>query len=107
MADWRIYHNRWALVTGAGDSIGRMLVLWLGHAGMRDIVQDIRENAAQCVVEEINQPSPSSEVRVTAREEETSNNTIAKERAMARPAILALSDRIMLLSPTISWQPTI
>lgn len=47
------YEGRLALVTGAGDGIGRMLALKLAEGGMTVCVQDIREDAAMSVADEI------------------------------------------------------
>lgn len=49
------FEGRLAMVTGAGDGIGAMLARELAKSGMRVCVQDIREAAAQRVVEEIGQ----------------------------------------------------
>lgn len=43
------YAGRTALVTGAGDGIGKMLAIKLAQAGMTVCVQDIREEAAAAV----------------------------------------------------------
>lgn len=53
MADWSHYAGRTAMVTGAGDGIGKMLAQNLAAAGMRVCVQDIRAEAAQAVAEDI------------------------------------------------------
>ncbi len=53
MADWDTYRDRTALVTGAGDGIGKMLAIKLADAGMRVCVQDIREDAAESVANAI------------------------------------------------------
>lgn len=53
MADWSHYAGRMAMVTGAGDGIGKMLAQNLAAAGMRVCVQDIRAEAAQAAAEEI------------------------------------------------------
>jgi NAD(P)-dependent dehydrogenase (short-subunit alcohol dehydrogenase family) len=47
------YAGRTAMVTGAGDGIGRMLAVKLAEAGMTVCIQDIREDAAAAVAEEI------------------------------------------------------
>jgi NAD(P)-dependent dehydrogenase (short-subunit alcohol dehydrogenase family) len=47
------YQGRLALVTGAGDGIGRMLALGFANAGLRVCVQDIRSDAAAAVADEI------------------------------------------------------
>lgn len=41
------------MVTGAGDGIGKMLAVKLAQAGMTVCIQDIREEAARAVAEEI------------------------------------------------------
>ena len=53
MTDLSNYKDKLALVTGAGDGIGAMLARNLASAGMRVCVQDIREDAARAVAEEI------------------------------------------------------
>ncbi|MEO1642091.1 MAG: SDR family NAD(P)-dependent oxidoreductase [Pseudomonadota bacterium] len=53
MAGLDDYRGKLALVTGAGDGIGAMLARELAKAGMRVCVQDIREDAARVVAEEI------------------------------------------------------
>jgi len=53
MASWRDYEGRLAMVTGAGDGIGKMLAGKLTAAGMRVCVQDIRADAAGAVAREI------------------------------------------------------
>lgn len=53
MSKLGVYRGRTAMVTGAGDGIGRMLAMKLAEAGMSVCVQDIREDAAAAVVEEI------------------------------------------------------
>ncbi len=47
------YAGRTAMVTGAGDGIGKMLAVKLAEAGMTVCVQDIREEAAATVALEI------------------------------------------------------
>ncbi|MEL6414795.1 MAG: SDR family oxidoreductase, partial [Pseudomonadota bacterium] len=47
------YHGRLAMVTGAGDGIGKMLAKKFADAGMTVCVQDIREDAASAVASEI------------------------------------------------------
>ncbi|GAA0485210.1 hypothetical protein GCM10009096_29880 [Parasphingorhabdus litoris] len=47
------YAGRTAMVTGAGDGIGKMLAIKLAEAGMTVCVQDIREEAAAAVALEI------------------------------------------------------
>ena len=47
------YTGRTALVTGAGDGIGRMLATELARAGMRVVVADIRADAAERVADAI------------------------------------------------------
>ncbi|SIN61743.1 NADP-dependent 3-hydroxy acid dehydrogenase YdfG [Parasphingorhabdus marina DSM 22363] len=53
MAEWTDYRGRTAIVTGAGDGIGKMLAMHLAANGMTVGVQDIREEAAHMVAEEI------------------------------------------------------
>jgi len=53
MMDWSLYEGRTAMVTGAGDGIGKMLATKLTGAGMKVCVQDIRDDAANAVAEEI------------------------------------------------------
>ena len=53
MTDLSEYKGRHALVTGAGDGIGKMLAKQLADAGMKVCVQDIRGGAAQAVADEI------------------------------------------------------
>ncbi len=53
MAGLSAYSGKLALVTGAGDGIGEMLAKGFAGAGMRVCVQDIREDAAARVAEEI------------------------------------------------------
>ncbi len=53
MPDWSSYADRLAMVTGAGDGIGKMLAIKLAEVGMRVCVQDIRADAAENVVNEI------------------------------------------------------
>ncbi|MEM7492162.1 MAG: SDR family oxidoreductase [Pseudomonadota bacterium] len=53
MTDLRHYADKLALVTGAGDGIGAMLARNLAKAGMRVCVQDIREDAARAIADEI------------------------------------------------------
>ncbi len=47
------FNGKTALVTGAGDGIGKMLAVQLAGAGMRVCVQDVREEAAIAVASEI------------------------------------------------------
>ncbi|MEL7540239.1 MAG: SDR family NAD(P)-dependent oxidoreductase, partial [Pseudomonadota bacterium] len=47
------YEGRLAMVTGAGDGIGKMLAMKFAKAGMTVCVQDIREDAAAAVASEI------------------------------------------------------
>lgn len=47
------YAGRIAMVTGAGDGIGKMLAIKLAEAGLTVCVQDIREEAAATVALEI------------------------------------------------------
>lgn len=47
------YKGRLAVVTGAGDGIGRMLATKFAELGMTVCVQDIREDAAKAVAEDI------------------------------------------------------
>lgn len=53
MADWPDYRDRTAIVTGAGDGIGKMLAMRLAEQGMKVGVQDIREEAAVDVAAQI------------------------------------------------------
>ena len=53
MTDWSKYAGHTAIVTGAGDGIGKMLAMKLAEAGMQVCVQDIREDAAEAVAREI------------------------------------------------------
>lgn len=45
--------RRVALVTGAGAGIGREIALWLGRAGARVVVNDLREEQASAVADEV------------------------------------------------------
>jgi NAD(P)-dependent dehydrogenase (short-subunit alcohol dehydrogenase family) len=47
-----VYKGRWALITGGGDGIGRMLAHLFAEHGTNVVVADIRENAAMTVAEE-------------------------------------------------------
>jgi NAD(P)-dependent dehydrogenase (short-subunit alcohol dehydrogenase family) len=47
------YSGRWAMVTGAGDGIGRALALGFAREGMPVAVLDIRADSAQAVAEEV------------------------------------------------------
>ncbi|MEO1553640.1 MAG: SDR family NAD(P)-dependent oxidoreductase [Pseudomonadota bacterium] len=53
MADLADFGGKLAMVTGAGDGIGKMLARAFADAGLRVCVQDIRLEAAQDVAEEI------------------------------------------------------
>lgn len=53
MTDLQAFRGKLAIVTGAGDGIGRMLALKFASLGMKVCVQDIRGEAAQGVAEEI------------------------------------------------------
>ncbi|MEM1087300.1 MAG: SDR family NAD(P)-dependent oxidoreductase [Pseudomonadota bacterium] len=53
MTDLSDYKDKLALVTGAGEGIGAMLARNFASVGMRVCVQDIREDAARAVAEEI------------------------------------------------------
>lgn len=53
MAELVDYRGRTAVVTGAGDGIGKMLAIRLADRGMSVGVQDIRPDAAQAVAEQI------------------------------------------------------
>ena len=53
MAGLEAYKGKFALVTGAGDGIGETLAKGFAEAGMTVCVQDIREDAARRVAEEI------------------------------------------------------
>jgi NAD(P)-dependent dehydrogenase (short-subunit alcohol dehydrogenase family) len=46
------YRGRWALITGAGDGIGRALALGFAQEGLNIIALDIRADAAQTVASE-------------------------------------------------------
>lgn len=46
------YRGRWALVTGAGDGIGRALILAFAREGVNAAVCDIRTDAAESVAAE-------------------------------------------------------
>jgi NAD(P)-dependent dehydrogenase (short-subunit alcohol dehydrogenase family) len=46
------YRGRWALITGAGDGIGRALALGFAQEGLNIIALDIRADAAQIVASE-------------------------------------------------------
>jgi NAD(P)-dependent dehydrogenase (short-subunit alcohol dehydrogenase family) len=52
MAHLQQYKGRWALVTGAGDGIGRALLLGFAQEGLNVIALDIRADAAQTVAAE-------------------------------------------------------
>ncbi|MEL7285994.1 MAG: SDR family oxidoreductase, partial [Pseudomonadota bacterium] len=62
------FEGRLAMVTGAGDGIGAMLARELAKSGMRVCVQDIREAAAQRVVEEIGEQAFAMAFDVSDRE---------------------------------------
>lgn len=47
------FAGRWAIVTGAGDGIGRALALGLADAGAKIVVADILRDAADAVAAEI------------------------------------------------------
>lgn len=53
MTDLSAYEGRLAVVTGAGDGIGKMLAEGFAEAGMRVCVLDIREEAARDVAASI------------------------------------------------------
>ena len=53
MSDMNAFAGKLAMVTGGGDGIGEMLARELSKAGMRVCVQDIREEAAARVAEDI------------------------------------------------------
>lgn len=53
MSDLNAFEGELALVTGAGDGIGEMLAKGFARSGMRVCVQDIREDAALRVADEI------------------------------------------------------
>ena len=46
------YNERWALVTGGGDGIGRALALGFAREGMNVVICDILGDTAQAVAEE-------------------------------------------------------
>lgn len=52
MTDLAVFRGRWALVTGAGDGIGRALALSFARAGLNVVACDIRADAAQAVAGE-------------------------------------------------------
>ncbi len=52
MAHLTEYRGRWALITGAGDGIGRSLALGFAREGLNVIALDIRAEAAQIVASE-------------------------------------------------------
>lgn len=53
MTDLTEFHGRWAVVTGAGDGIGRALAFGFARAGLKVVVCDIRAGAAHTVAAEI------------------------------------------------------
>ena len=62
------YHGKTALITGAGDGVGAMLARNLAKAGMRVLVQDIREQAANETAREIGEAAQPLVFDVSDRE---------------------------------------
>lgn len=52
MSNLAAFKERWALVTGAGDGIGRALALGFAREGMNVVICDILGDTAQAVAEE-------------------------------------------------------
>jgi len=52
MTELKDYRGRWALVTGAGDGIGRTLTLAFARQGLHVVASDIRADAAAAVAKE-------------------------------------------------------
>lgn len=52
MTELKDYRGRWALVTGAGDGIGRALTLAFARQGLNVVASDIRADAAAAVAKE-------------------------------------------------------
>ena len=80
MADLSAYEGRLAIVTGAGDGIGRMLAEGFAAAGMRVCVLDIREDAAQTVAESLGGGSFAVAADVSDRSSMEAASTAIKDR---------------------------
>ncbi len=52
MTELKDYRGRWALVTGAGDGIGRALTLAFARQGLNVVASDIRADAAAAAAKE-------------------------------------------------------
>jgi NAD(P)-dependent dehydrogenase (short-subunit alcohol dehydrogenase family) len=91
MTELKDYRGRWALVTGAGDGIGRALALAFARQGLNVVASDIRAEAATSVAKE------AEALGVQARADATD---VADREAMMRSAERLANEGVV---PAILW----
>lgn len=104
MTDLSAFSGRLAMVTGAGDGIGAMLARGLAEAGMRICVQDIREEAALAVADEIGGDAFALAFDVSDREACLTAAQTLKSRGMPL-ALLWANAGVGVGSPVLEGKP--